>query len=209
MRSRCALFVLLLTIAAMLLGCDIHAGQPVAPAVPPAKAAAPPSAGSPQVQVQPLTADQLAQILGVNAWTAKYSGGPIECWLEIEEEGQSTLPKRLPEKDFLGAGLVNPPAEGTIDLSWTLREDRQGGQLSIHAGNGGYGYGLGKDSLTFAWPGFGARITKIGNGELVNREPGNEFTLLDYDATESLPEGEKKTPRRVHLKLMGRFAARK
>ena len=209
MRSRTLTIFIPLTIGLMLVGCGDTGKPPVVLAVTNPAAPAPPLKENPQFQIQPLTADQLARILGVNVWTARFSGGPIECWLEVEEEGQSTLPKRIPEKDFIDAGSVNPPTEGSIDMWWTQREDRQGGQLSIHAANGSYSYGLNKDALTFAWPGFGAGSTTIGKGELKTVEPGKDFVIIDYDANESLPDGSKKTPRRVHLKLMGRFPIHK
>lgn len=162
---------------------------------------------SPQLQIQPLTADQLAQIMGLNVWTAKYSGGPIECWLEIEEEGQSTMPRRIPMKDFIGAGSVNPPSEGSIVFWWSRREDRQGGDLTIKAAGGNYTYSLNKDAFTFAWPSLTAQHTPTGKGQVLKEVPGKEFVIVDYDAQESLLVGDKKTPRRVHLKLVGRFPA--
>jgi hypothetical protein len=205
MRSRSIQFLFMLMVASMLVGCnDSDNRQVVPPETKPAAPALHPT-GAPHVQIQPLTADQLAQILGVNVWTARYSGRPIECWLEIEEEGQSTLPKRIPEKDFLGAGSANPPSEGTIDLWWSRREDRQGGQLTIHAANGSYTYGLAKDAFTFAWQGVGASHTTIGKGEPIQGEPGKAFVIVEYDARELHPDSEKKSTRRVHLKLMGRF----
>jgi hypothetical protein len=161
--------------------------------------------------MQPLTADQLAQIVGVTAWTATYSGGPIECWLEIEEQGQATMPKRIPEKDSFGAGSVNPPTEGTILFWWSRRQDGQGGQLMIQAPHGSYGYGLNKDAFTFGWRGSSEQPRVIGKEELKTGEPGKEFVIVDYDANEIVldPEGGRKVPRRVHLKLMGRFPVKK
>jgi hypothetical protein len=198
-----------LTVASLTVGCNDSGNRQVIP--PATKPAAPASlpTGAPQVQIQPLTADQLAQILGLSVWTARYSGGPIECWLEIEEEGQSTLPKRIPEKEFLGAGSANPPSEGTIDLWWSRREDRQGGQLTIRAANGSHMYGLNKDAFTFAWQEFVTQHTTIGKGEPIQGQPGKAFVIVDYDARESHRDSDKKTPRRVHLKLMGRFPMQK
>jgi hypothetical protein len=194
MRLRTVQFVIQWTVASMLVGCHDSGNRPV---VPPA---------TPQVQIQPLTADKLAQIVGVTVWTAKYSGGPIECWLEIEEEGQSTLPKRFPQ-DFVGAGSVNRPTEGTINLWLRRREDLQGGELTIDVADAKYSYGLNKDAFTFAWGLFFAHSTKIGNGELMKGEPGKEFVVVEYQAGELPQHG--KTPRRVRLKLMGRFPVQK
>jgi hypothetical protein len=38
------------------------------------------------------------------AWAFEYSGGPVRCWLEIEETGQSTMPKLYPPKPPDGVG---------------------------------------------------------------------------------------------------------
>ena len=178
-----------------------------APVVGPVAA---PRAADPQIQIQPLTADQLAQILGVNVWTAKYSGGPIECWLEIEEEGQATMPKRIPEKDNIGTGSFPQQSDGTVNFWWRKHGEGAGGDLHIDAAGSSYGYGLNNNAFVFGWKGYSASSTTMGQGKAITGEPGKEFVLIDYDARESLPQGEKdKAPRRVHLKLMARFAAEK
>ena len=101
--------------------------------------------------------------------------------------------------------------EGTIDFWWTRREDGQGGQLTIRKTGSTYGYGLNKDAFTFAWQGsFSASSTPKGKIKLMNSlPPGREFVIVDYDARESQRDGEKKPPRRAHLKLMGRFPIQK
>ena len=190
-----------------MVGFNEAGNHQVVPSSDNASTAAPLQAESPQLLMQPLTADQLAQILGLNVWTAKYSGGPLECWLEIEEEGQTTMPKRMPVKDFIGAGSVNPASEGSIVFWWSRREDRQGGELTIKTSNAGYSYGLNKDAFTFAWPSFTANHTPTGSGQVLKEVPGKEFVIVNYDAQESLGVGDNKTPRRVHLKLIGRFSA--
>jgi hypothetical protein len=38
----------------------------------------------------------LARDLGIHAWAIEYTGGPLTCWLDIEETGQSTIPARYP-----------------------------------------------------------------------------------------------------------------
>jgi hypothetical protein len=106
-----------------------------------------------------MTADQLAHILRVEVRTARYSGGPIKCWLEIEEEGQSTIPKRIPPTDSIQAAQVNPPAEGTIEIWWRREGWRQ---LVMSAPNGMYAYSLAEDAFTFAWKRFGAVSTPKG-----------------------------------------------
>jgi hypothetical protein len=39
---------------------------------------------------------ELARDLGVHAWAIEYTGGPLNCWLDIEETGQSTMSARFP-----------------------------------------------------------------------------------------------------------------
>ena len=209
MRSRRVQGLSLLTVVCFLAGCGNSGNQQAVGTAASSSTPGPLRKEEPRVQIQSLTADQLARIVGVNVWTARYSGGPIECWLEIEEEGQSTLPKRIPDKNVLEAGSVNPPSEGTIEFWWSRREDRQGGELKIHAGNGSFSYGLNKDAFTFAWSNVSVRATAPGNGEVIRAVPGKEFVIVDYDASESRPPGDEKPPRRVHLKLLGRFSAAK
>jgi hypothetical protein len=48
----------------------------------------------------------LARDLGIHAWAIEYSGGPLNCWLDIEETGQSTMPARFPE-----LAAMNLPAQ--------------------------------------------------------------------------------------------------
>ena len=190
MKLRSFLFLSLLGVA----GCSNATSAPVSTPVAPT-----------QVEIQPLTADQLARIMSVNVWTATYSGGPIECWLEIEEEGQSTVARRIPEKGFLGDTIDNRPSEGTIEFWWTRREDRAGGMIQIQAGRGSYGYGFGKDALTFGWSSFSASSTTPGKQKILNGEPGKSFVIVDYDANESTKDDPTHKTRRVHMKLMGRF----
>ena len=38
-------------------------------------------------------AEEVARALACEAYSFEYSGGPILCWLEVEERGQKTLPK--------------------------------------------------------------------------------------------------------------------
>src|SRR6185503_2457194 len=101
----------------------IAASSCVAGCGPTVAAPATARAQEPLFQMQPLTADQLAAILGVNVWTARFSGGPIDCWLKVEEEVQSTKPKRIPEKDYIG-GKSNDsaPTEGSITIWWRKQE---------------------------------------------------------------------------------------
>jgi hypothetical protein len=39
---------------------------------------------------------ELARDLGIHAWAIEYTGGPLNCWMDIEETGQSTIPARYP-----------------------------------------------------------------------------------------------------------------
>jgi hypothetical protein len=56
------------------------------------------------------------------AWAFEYTGGPVRCWLEIEETGQSTAPKRYPPPAPDGPGeWEGKGAKGRIVL-WMRRD---------------------------------------------------------------------------------------
>src|SRR5262245_7579158 len=58
--------------------------------------------GTPKSLLSDRADAQLARDLGIRAWVVEYTGGPIaEYWLEIEETGQVTMPKRNPEPPFV------------------------------------------------------------------------------------------------------------
>ena len=168
----------------------------------------------PSVVGQPLTADQLAGMLNLNAWSLTYSGGRIQCWLEIEEVGGKTpMKRRVPEKGFVGEigdiapeVLKNRQGEGTILFWWSKNADGNGGSLNLNVSNAGsYGLGLGNDAFTFGWKSFGASSASIGKQPPVTAKPGEEIVLVSYDASESQLPGSKQSPREVHLRLKARF----
>jgi hypothetical protein len=83
----------------------------------------------------------------------------------------------------------------------------RGEQLTIQSSSGSYSYGLNRDALTFGWRGLSARIMVIGKDELkMGERIRKRFSIVDYDASESSLKGDKKTPRRVHLKLFVWFS---
>jgi hypothetical protein len=209
MRIRHVPYATLLTTAFPLVGCHDPGNSPVVPPATQPAATGPLTTGGPQVQIQPLPADKLAEILGVTIWTAKFSGGPIQCWLEIEEEGQSTLPKRIPDNNYVGAGAANRPTEGMIYFWIKRKPDHQGGDIWIDVADAIQGYGFREDGFTYTWGTFFSTWTQHGSGELMKAEPGKEFVIIKYDADEPGEAGSKKPHRHVRMKLMGRFPVKK
>jgi hypothetical protein len=58
------------------------------------------------------TEPELAQELGCRTWVVDYAGGPLSCWLEVEEAGQKTCAPRLPGPE--GIAWPCQPKEGRI-----------------------------------------------------------------------------------------------
>jgi hypothetical protein len=59
---------------------------------------------------------ELAQELGCRIWVVDFAGGPLSCWLEVEESGQKTCNPRLPGPE----GIVWPcqAKEGRIVMGF-------------------------------------------------------------------------------------------
>jgi len=58
---------------------------------------------------------ELAQDLGIRAWTVDFEAGPFVCWLEIDQEGKKT--RRMPE--LPGVNWVSAAEKGRL-LLWFL-----------------------------------------------------------------------------------------
>ena len=117
----------------ILLALAVAGCSPQTPLPKPGAPITPPQAPvAPATRFEPvdLTAEDLADILGVEAWTCRYSGGPIRCWLEIEETGQETMPRRIPEQDSLGKGTSSKEG-GQILLWWRRDPSGSGGVLCL------------------------------------------------------------------------------
>ncbi|CAN5911019.1 hypothetical protein BH23PLA1_BH23PLA1_29020 [soil metagenome] len=161
---------------------------------------------------QDLTAGQLADILDIEAWTWTYRGPAPECWIEIIEEGQETMPARIPAQGSIGSE-INPFAtglrEGTILFYWRQTEPDGGGVLHLSVdGRGAYKYGLNSQALTFGWKAWSSQDhSRHRVGEPIETRPDEELTLLDYEASQ-LPEGDAMVEQglpRLTIRLKARF----
>jgi hypothetical protein len=194
----------------ILLALAVAGCSPGTPPPKPAASNSPPQApDAPATRFEPvdLTAEDLADILGVEAWTIRYSGGPVRCWLEIEETGQETMPRRIPEQDSLGKGTSSKEG-GQILLWWRRDPSGSGGVLNLDLRGGsssGYTLGLGPDAFVFGWPSISASFTPQGRRDPIPVVADREVTLMGYQAVEHKPKGQTGEPRRVKLTLKAMF----
>jgi hypothetical protein len=152
-----------------------------------------PSAGS-AIRNGELTAEELADFLGVGAWVFEYEGGRPRCWLEIEEEGQKTVSQKLVIQ--VEEANKRPEARRGKVLFFLRRGDLQ---LRIHSGasRGGAGVALPADALWWGWPSFSGATTRLEKPAAP--EPGEEVVLLRHETEE--PGRDAKDPRKVVLTL--------
>jgi hypothetical protein len=156
-----------------------------------------------------LTANQLAAMLDIDVWAFQYSGGTVECWLEIAETGQKTMPVRMPAQGYLGqGGLVDKPAEGTILLWWTKNPADNSGILHFKMPNMSLQESIDPGGFTFGWKGIKTSGTESGKAKAAQGKPGEEVVLIEYNAEEFISSSgaNRPVPRAVHLKLKARFA---
>ena len=162
----------------------------------------------PQIQQVNLDAEQLADILQIQTWTFRYSGGPVRCWLEFEESGQKTMPTRIPRQGFIGDKFKPQKNEGKI-LLWyrkdSLSAPRSGGTLELKVGPDFYSLGIPADGFIFGWKVSGA-TGYIRGVEPITAKAGKELTLmsLTFKALET-PAEEAFKPRSVKLTLKAMF----
>jgi hypothetical protein len=181
-----------------------------APAVTPTKPPTPPAptgAGG-TIGATAATGAEVAQVLGMDARTFEFSGGPILCWLEVEETGQQTLPKgwaddlkKNPSQRDKGKVVfafpdpslaVNPEARFALGYVSDGAVQRQSAAVPEK------GLWLGD------WK--GGRTIKINgplDGQRFTVERGKDVTLLEVVVEEN---GAAK-PHRVKVRLKGRFPA--
>ena len=144
-----------------------------------------------------LTADDLAEFLGVGAWVFEYEGGRPRCWLEIEEEGQKTVSK----KEVLAVEESNrrPEAYRGKILFFLRPADAQ---LRIHSGasRGGAGMSLPADALWWGWKSFSGSTTRLEKPAAP--KPGEAVVLLRHETQEGADDAkDPKHPRKVVLTL--------
>lgn len=200
---------------AALAGCgprDVNLGQP-APQVPSDSSHYVPSALG--LRREGLNLDQLAEIVGVSAWRFHYKGGPPLCWLEIEETNQDTLPDRIPAEGGMDLGPApargpGRPPEGHVVLWWKKGEANHPGQIVLRVdGRGSVQHAVPPEAFVFGWSKFSTRAQAADSSEPIAAEPGQELTLMTFEATESTGPGDpaKADPeaRRIAVRLKAKF----
>jgi hypothetical protein len=160
-----------------------------------------------------LDAEELAHLGRLQAWAFEYTGGPIRCWLEIEETGQQTMTDgEPPGKDPQAKrGRKIAAKEGKIAL--VIREtgiddmfvvalwyfgEREKSSMPVW---------FLKKPLWFAWDGFAAHDQTPLSGRPASPEEGRELTLHVWDRTElnGSDGADSSPPRRVILRLKAAF----
>ena len=152
------------------------------------------AAPAPAIRNGELTAEELADFLGVGAWVFEYEGGRPRCWLEVEEVGQKTVSK--PKVLEVAEPNERPEAHRGKVLFFLRRGDIQ---LRIHSGasRGGSGIALPPEALWWGWPAFSGSTTRLERPAAP--KPGDEVVLLRYESEEAVQGVEK--PRKVVLTL--------
>ncbi len=155
--------------------------------------------GGTMVTPAPLTADQLASILNINAWSFDYQGR-IRCWIEVEETGQKTMASRIPAEGYVATTNTADGTRRKVLFHWLKDPGQMGGKMSLHVENGGgYTLGLPADAFVFGWKQWGFSSNTPGVGQPIALDPAKEAILFHFDATEVLPPGSEGAPRRVQL----------
>jgi hypothetical protein len=174
--------------------------------------------GLPQSLLPDRADAQLARDLGIRAWVVEYTGGPIaEYWLEIEETGQQTMPKRKPEPPFVmackaptgrlllgfrpGASKANPSVRSQQLLKRLSEQERYDG-IAYEWRFGVIGDSMehegGTETTPRLWSGWhDVAIKELSRTATVKQ--GEAITLLAVEAVDQ-PENAAK-PRKVKLVL--------
>jgi hypothetical protein len=161
------------------------------------------------------------QSVNVDRWTFRYAGGPIDCWLDVEESGQQTMNKLA----FIGKGGAWPisvPAQGTF--AFIIRHsprrplNLRGGSELVGAKEGVLGFALddvgGHSNITeglwFGWDKVAhSSWTALAEEEKgVALTEGDDVTLLTYEAQDRLDDGAGEPGRKVRLTLKARLSAK-
>lgn len=151
---------------------------------------------SKHVKPAELNAEELARILGIETFTFEYDGGPLHCWLEIDDRGSKySEPTR-------GGDAWSPVyrkiTSGRI-LMWWRPEDFG----FNYSGGAGLHHQLSKgDRLWFDWKRRTSKLERID--KVVTPELGDEIVLLRYETVEAGPNAGK-TLGRIVLVLKAQF----
>jgi hypothetical protein len=167
---------------------------------------------------------ELARELGVRAWAIEFTGGPLNCWLEVEETGQHTTEARLPGPQ--GIFWTCPPERGRI-LFWfrpgASRENGSGrsrrilkqlpertdpiAEVIVLSGAASSKEWSANPRLARWWSNWNdVSIKEIARAGKV--EGANEVTLFAIEATEKGPPAGA-VPRKVKLALKAQAAPHK
>lgn len=238
-------------LVATLLGCSDRpaAERPAAPPEQPKRpdAPAPEAARQPRVRPTELTPEdrkaalprtypdqlrqgmsdeQLATDLDLRAWAFDYTGGPLRCWLEFEEAGQTTMARRLPsevhgeyECDAAEGHVVFSIGRNASDrmkaILQKLGKDAHPESVGInlvfrspgHGKSGNFGSSHGSSPLWFGWPG-GAKAFTVQAPTIDTAIEGESLTLLRIECVEPNP-AEGKAARKAVVFLKGEFGKAK
>ncbi len=151
------------------------------------------------IEQQRIDAETLASILGVHVWSFRFSGGPVRCWLEVEEVGQDTMPKRMPEG---GEFVTSNNDNGEIRFVWQGSRST-GGSLDLNCNpGGGYGFALHNKAFVFDWKTRRSHgLTPTGQIRSIEASEGEELVLMTYKASEITSANDTTEPREVTLTL--------
>jgi len=160
--------------------------------------------------------EQLAKDLELQAWAFDYNGGPLRCWLEFEESGQSTMRPRYPSPE---KGDWNcEPSEGHIVFAVGRGASERMKRIMQQLGKDAYPQSIvfrmkvekysfmtsdGGEPLWFRWPGTGKRFV-VQTSTIEKAADGEELTLLRVECAEAVPQQPDK-PRKATLVLKAAF----
>lgn len=158
--------------------------------------------GSQASQIEPteLNAEELAKILGIETYTFQYTGGPLFCWLEVDENGKKySVPTGGPPDAFSEA--YHKVTSGRV-LIWWRPEDFG---FRSTGGSGLYQrLSPGEDDLWFGWK---QRTFKLDTlDKPLTPKLGSEIVLLRYEVVESKERAKNPDkPGRILLVLKAKF----
>jgi hypothetical protein len=148
-----------------------------------------------------LEASDLADFLGIAAWTFHFEGGVPESWVEVIEDGQKTVSK----SKILESREVNTVKEA--QRGKILLFVRRGGiELRIHSGvsSGGAGIGLSPDALWWGWNSASGSTERLQ--QPLSPKAAEEVTLLKHTMLENAADAKDlKHPRKVVMTLKARL----
>jgi hypothetical protein len=176
----------------------------------------------PAVLREGMSDEQLAKDLERQAWAFEFTGGPLRCWVEVEEAGQETMPPRQPsqgewECDAREGRCVfsvgREASERMKRIMQKLGKDAHSESVTVDlrfrspadGRSGSFGASHGGPPLWYGWPGeksFAVRADPVGAAT------EEVFTIVRLECAEPAP-AKKDAPRKVVLVLKGVFGKSK